>query len=201
MEMNDTPYRVVVGLDFSELGDRAVVEAVRACRGYRHAELHVLVVGSDEDGFLRLPTKGLKLFSQEEADAVAREHVGNLLKNQESVVHSTVIDRVAVYVAPGIAAERVVALAQEAEAELIVLGTHSRQGFARWVLGSVAEEVVRSAPCAVLVIRPRDFLNGEKLPSIDAPLKPGEHSLKPFKHRPTYHYVQRRQSSRVMPTE
>jgi nucleotide-binding universal stress UspA family protein len=37
--------------------------------------------------------------------------------------------------------------------DLIVMGTHGRSGFAHMVLGSVAERVVRTAPCAVLTVR------------------------------------------------
>jgi universal stress protein A len=39
-------------------------------------------------------------------------------------------------------------------ADLIVMGTHGRRGIRRVLLGSVAESVVRSAPCPVLTIRP-----------------------------------------------
>jgi universal stress protein A len=34
-----------------------------------------------------------------------------------------------------------------------VMGTHGRSGFAHLVLGSVAERIVRTAPCAVLTVR------------------------------------------------
>jgi nucleotide-binding universal stress UspA family protein len=43
-------------------------------------------------------------------------------------------------------------LAEAASADLIVMGTHGRSGFERFVLGSVAETVVRKAPCSVLTI-------------------------------------------------
>jgi universal stress protein A len=46
--------------------------------------------------------------------------------------------------------------AQEVGADLIVMGTHGRRGFTRALLGSVAETVVRTAPCPVLTIRWRD---------------------------------------------
>lgn len=39
-------------------------------------------------------------------------------------------------------------------AELIVMSTHGRRGFSRVLLGSVAESVIRRAPCPVLVVRP-----------------------------------------------
>lgn len=38
-------------------------------------------------------------------------------------------------------------------ADLNVLGTHGRKGISRWLMGSVAERVVRHAPCPVLVVR------------------------------------------------
>ncbi len=44
-------------------------------------------------------------------------------------------------------------LAEEARVDLIVMGTHGRRGVKRFLLGSVAEEVVRQAPCAVLTVR------------------------------------------------
>jgi nucleotide-binding universal stress UspA family protein len=191
------PYRVLAGLDFSALGDRAIVEAVRACVGHAQAELHVLVVASDEDGLLSLPGDK-RLLTQEQADTVARDYLAKLLVANEALVHATKLEQVAVYVAPGSAAERIVSLAAAVDAELIVVGTHGRTGLSRLVLGSVAEEVVRTASCGVLVIRPRDFLNGEKLPEVAAPLKPGEHSLKPFAHGPTFHYVRRSPSSSMM---
>lgn len=38
-------------------------------------------------------------------------------------------------------------------ASLIIVGSHGRRGLARTILGSVAEKVVREAPCPVLVVR------------------------------------------------
>lgn len=46
--------------------------------------------------------------------------------------------------------------ATEVGADLIVMGTHGRRGLSRMLLGSIAETVVRSAPCAVLTIRLHD---------------------------------------------
>jgi nucleotide-binding universal stress UspA family protein len=46
--------------------------------------------------------------------------------------------------------------AREIGADLIVMGTHGRRGVSRALLGSIAESVVRTAPCPVLTIRSRD---------------------------------------------
>ena len=44
--------------------------------------------------------------------------------------------------------------AQEWKASLLVIGTHGRTGLQRVLMGSVAEHIVRHAPCPVLVVRP-----------------------------------------------
>lgn len=49
----------------------------------------------------------------------------------------------------------IIALASRTNADLIVIGTHGRTGFKRALIGSVAERVVRHAPCPVLTVRPR----------------------------------------------
>ena len=50
-------------------------------------------------------------------------------------------------------AGEIVRIAGEEGVDMIVLGTHGRSGMARMLMGSVAETVVRRAPCAVLVYR------------------------------------------------
>jgi len=53
----------------------------------------------------------------------------------------------------GVAWNAIVALSVESHTDLIVMGTHGRTGLKHALIGSVAEKVVRHAPCAVLVIR------------------------------------------------
>jgi nucleotide-binding universal stress UspA family protein len=47
----------------------------------------------------------------------------------------------------------IVLAAEEIDAGVIAMGTHGRKGLERFLLGSVAEQVVRQAPCPVLVVR------------------------------------------------
>ena len=58
-----------------------------------------------------------------------------------------------VEIAAGHPAEAIVRVAQERKADLIVMGTHGRTGLQHVLLGSVAEKVVRLAPCPVLTVR------------------------------------------------
>ena len=43
--------------------------------------------------------------------------------------------------------------AKETNADLIVMGTHGRSGLSHALLGSIAEKVIRSAPCPVVTVR------------------------------------------------
>lgn len=54
----------------------------------------------------------------------------------------------------GDAAQEILQVAEEVDADLIVLGTHGRSGLSRLLMGSVAEAVLRDAPCAVITVKP-----------------------------------------------
>jgi nucleotide-binding universal stress UspA family protein len=57
------------------------------------------------------------------------------------------------YLKEGDPATEILRLAQETKADVIVLGTHGRTGFGRLLAGSVAEQVVRRAPCPVVTAK------------------------------------------------
>jgi nucleotide-binding universal stress UspA family protein len=56
----------------------------------------------------------------------------------------------------GTPVEEIVAYAREASVDLIVIATHGRTGLSHVLLGSVAERMIREAPCPTLTIRSRD---------------------------------------------
>jgi hypothetical protein len=58
-------------------------------------------------------------------------------------------------------------LASDLQAELLVVGAHGLHGIARWLLGSVAEGVVRHATCPVLVVPPKP--DAPPVPAIEPP--------------------------------
>ena len=62
---------------------------------------------------------------------------------------------VAIRTAEGHVHTEVLRAAMEMKADLLVIGTHGRSGFQRLILGSVAEKVLRQAPCPVLSVPPR----------------------------------------------
>lgn len=53
----------------------------------------------------------------------------------------------------GVPVDEILALARSGGFDLVVMGTHGRTGIKHALLGSVAEKVVRKAPCAVLAVR------------------------------------------------
>jgi nucleotide-binding universal stress UspA family protein len=57
--------------------------------------------------------------------------------------------------AEGVAHERIARIAKTKRADLVVMGTHGRSGFAKLFLGSVAGRVVTAAPCPVLTVKGR----------------------------------------------
>ncbi len=67
-------------------------------------------------------------------------------KNLKDVKHETML-RV------GHPAAEIIAAVNETDADLVVMATHGRTGVSHLVLGSVAERVVREAPCPVLIVR------------------------------------------------
>lgn len=71
-------------------------------------------------------------------------------------------------------AAEIVEYARDNEVDLIVIGSHGRSGLERVLLGSVAESVVRKAPCPVLTIRPPQTAAEE---SRDQDRFPGIHPL------------------------
>lgn len=194
-------YQVLACMDFSELGDRAVLEGLSLCSAQRSAELHVLTVADEVGSALRLPGPDKPVLPAAEAEETTRRRVALLVDRFLDAGGQIYMDKIAIYVDTGSIAERIVAVATAADVDLIVLGTHGRRGIQRVIGGSIAEEVMRSAPCGVYVIRPRDFLDGNKVPEVEPPLRPGEHGLMPMSHRHHYHYIDRvsEPSPRIMP--
>lgn len=84
----------------------------------------------------------------EEAQAAALESLGECLKPEWGI--PATVERVVRWGDPVLA---IVTYARERGMDLIVLATHGRTGLSHVLLGSVAERIVREAPCAVLTVR------------------------------------------------
>ena len=120
--------RMLFATDFSATSDRAarVAREIALSTG---ASLHVVHV---------VPPVTDPADSEERVRAVARE-IGEGLVVESALLTGRVAKHLATYV-------------REHEIDLLVLGTHGRTGVRRAAFGSVAEAVIRSAPCLVLIV-------------------------------------------------
>jgi nucleotide-binding universal stress UspA family protein len=156
--MNKKPYVVVVGTDFSQAAERAFAKAYELAAAHEPAELHVVTatIAVDPDAGLQTsPYAGwgaVPFVSLDELQARLMQHIDARLRAQAATSDSPpkVIGHVAIE-APSLG---IVQLASDLEADVIVVGSHGNHGLTRWLLGSVAEGVVRQAHCPVLVVPP-----------------------------------------------
>jgi nucleotide-binding universal stress UspA family protein len=162
--MSNKPYVIVVGIDYSSHAERALSAAFEQANKHTAAELHVTHVSppiSDGEGAF-LATGPLSL--NELKDRLVTYLRSFVLKlDAASAANVRVISHVLV----DTPMFGLTSLASALEADLIVVGTHGRNGVARWLLGSVAEGVVRQATCPVLVVPPEP--QELKVPSIEPP--------------------------------
>lgn len=168
--MQNRPYVIVVGVDFEPAGDLAFDEAVRVAAARRHAEVHILNVDNTvrskappDDAAGTLPREYEVVLDKLEGFAKARLEV--VLANKPDQT----FERVVTHFRTGKAAQALVQLAVDLDADLIIVGTHNRKGIKRLVLGSVAETVVHQARCPVQVVRPKDHLDLGDVPEIEPP--------------------------------
>ena len=129
--------------DFSPGSDAAFRYACDLARDY-DAKLVVLyaqgpVVPMGADGIVVSP-------NQDELRAVAEKQLSAIRPRDPAVRIERVYQE-------GAATTEILDAAAECKADLIVMGTHGRTGIGRLVLGSVAEEVLRKAPCPVLTVK------------------------------------------------
>ncbi len=141
--------RILLPTDFSTYSATATKYACELATRFE-AELHLLhtleVHLSSTPGFamgLALPTY------IEESRAAAAKALTTVLDPQWAVGR-----KVVQAVVEGSPKVEIVRYARTHEIDLIVLATHGRSGLAHIIIGSVAESVVRTAPCPVLTVRP-----------------------------------------------
>jgi nucleotide-binding universal stress UspA family protein len=136
---------VVVATDFSDQSELALEYArVFAKRfGASLRVLHVVEIPVVLSAEVPLPDVALL------ADEVVLEAKIRMGRTLDRLPESTVIGQVLV----GHPAEAIVQYAADHQADVIVMGTHGRSGIAHFFVGSVAERVIRSAPCPVFTVR------------------------------------------------
>jgi general secretion pathway protein E len=135
--------RILVPCDFSQFSEAAISRACELAMKL-DAGLHLLHVVTEP---------GLMRTAEPEVDRL--RHVRERL-NQQLQPHVVVQLCVEQAVVTGVPYREICRYAEEHEIDLIVMGTHGRTGLAYVAIGSVAERVLRSAPCPVLIVRHPD---------------------------------------------
>ena len=141
--------RILVPIDFSSPSDAALDYARHVATRFS-ASLYLLHVAED-------PYRAF--YSAEvyvpEVEGLREEILNDSLTRLKSLLHASDLTNLhAVTEAViGTPAASIVEFADGRDIELIVMGTHGRGGMSHLLMGSVAERVVRTAPCPVLTVR------------------------------------------------
>ena len=139
--------RILVPTDFSADAAAALSYALRFAQPFG-ASVHLLHVVADP---LAAGAWSSAVYTAE----IAGLHI-NLVRDAEQRLQQEAAEKgvpIATEVRTGDAAHAVLDVASQKGIDLIVMGTHGRTGLAHLVMGSVAERVVRLAPCPVLTLR------------------------------------------------
>ncbi len=136
--------KILIATDGSEKNQAAVLEALRIGRASGAVVYAVYV----ED---------LSVFESASPDlvigdswAVVEREVAEALNRVRAMAEGVTLETVTLQGKPAI---EIVRFAVEKHIDLIVIGTQGKRGLERLLLGSVAESVIRTAPCRVLVVK------------------------------------------------
>ncbi len=141
-------YRIVVPTDFSTCAEEAwgLAQRLAAAFGSELVLVHVLVEASlfEEGPFSMDRTRHVYEAARKWAEESLEEWAGKA-RGKGLTVRPVL--------RTGVPYREVVAVATDELADLVLMGTHGRGGINRALLGSVADRVIRLAPCPVLTVR------------------------------------------------
>lgn len=143
---------ILVPLDFSTCATHVVHQAQRlaSAMGQQVDLLHVVQIPA------AVPSDTMFVPADELLPRSARDHLiaeaSQRLAQVRGQLTAAGVDAT-VTIVEGFVVDEIVRLAEERGSEMIVIGTHGRTGLGRLVLGSVAESVIRQAPCPVVATR------------------------------------------------
>jgi universal stress protein A len=148
--------RILVPIDFSEFGKHSMRYGCEFAKKFS-AELHLMNVV--EDIYPIIPEPGT-------ASPITGEYLVGLKESSERAIENLPeVDwqadlKIVRSVVSGTPFLEIIRYARKENIDMIVIGTHGRSGLIQALMGSVAEKVVRKAPCPVLTVRPEghDFV-------------------------------------------
>lgn len=152
--------RILVPLDGSLRAERALPVAARIARAASGSIVLLQVVNPPLDyggGFAPSP-----LMAEEFADKEFIDETSYLKEVAQSQLLAGI--RIITEVEFGLSVEQILGVVESQKADLIIMCSHGRTGFSRWVLGSVAQRLIHNCAVPVLVLRE----GGEALPAAKA---------------------------------
>jgi nucleotide-binding universal stress UspA family protein len=147
--------RILVPVDYSEQSKKAVETAVELSEKYKSSQVEVIHVTSKPLEYLPLDhwIFGEDAESHQIDDSIveaAQKAMDEFMESFDKSLKS----KVEAHLEIGESSyETILKFAKDKKTDLIVMGTHGRTGAKHLMLGSVAERVVRLAPCSVYVVR------------------------------------------------
>jgi nucleotide-binding universal stress UspA family protein len=142
---------LVVPLDGSELAEVALSSATYLAKKLA-VEIYLLRAYTNPYGAFAVGA-GPYAVNVDQLMAGLRDETRSYLEANMTALRKQGIEEISYLLQEGSAAEEIVAVAKETADSLIVMSSHGRTGVKRWVLGSVAETVVRHASNPVLLLR------------------------------------------------
>jgi nucleotide-binding universal stress UspA family protein len=174
---------VLIPTDFSACADHALTHALEVADRF-DARLHILHVVNELDpdwyGIADAQERAVKL--REQIREEARERLEEMAPDRE--IDTTISLQLSFDVA-----DTIYEYVDEREIDLVVMGTHGRQGLDRLMLGNVAHKIVRHAPCPVMTVREEVPWTGEEDVSYQdvlAPIDFSDHSRAALKASKTF---------------
>lgn len=141
--------RIMVAIDGSATAERGLEEAMKLARDQKAqlAIVHVI------DLVITYGAGQLIGNYVEVAREFGKEVVARALEKARAAGLAPEIQSPEIVTAGYHVADTVAQLARDWKADLLVVGTHGRRGVSRLLVGSVAERIVRVAPCPLLLVR------------------------------------------------
>ena len=143
---------VLVATDFGETSTAALAYGRNLARAFG-GTLHVLHVAEQvtATAAAEFYLEDLSELQKAVDDAAAKQLAALLTADDLALLSAKPVVRASADVA-----QTIVEYAKAAQVDVIVVGTHGRGPVSHFFMGSVAEKVVRTAPCPVLVVRPNE---------------------------------------------
>ena len=141
--------RILCASDFSTTAGRAVAAAIDLAKANR---ARLTIVYAYVPITPLVPEQYLDSLTVSRLDLDTRRWIERQMARVVSRGKKSGI-RIAAAMVTGDPAAQIVRTARSTRADLIVIGTHGRRGVSKFLLGSVAERVLATAPCPVLTVR------------------------------------------------